>query len=388
MSSEADLIARSAAIEAPTGNGAPRGKRETSISVSNVSHFFGEKDTRKQVLFNNNLEISAGELVIMTGPSGSGKTTLLTLIGALRTAQEGSLRVLGRELVGLSVRELIQVRRSIGFIFQMHNLFDSLSAYENVKMSVELHRRATAADHDAIVALLTKLGLGHRIYYKPRQMSGGQRQRVAIARALINRPRLILADEPTAALDKQSSRDVVDLLKALTVEADATILMVTHDSRILNVADRIVNMVDGSIASDVRVQETVAICEFLRPLEIFSRLTPAELSDVAGKMSHERVSPGSMIVRQGDQGDTFYIIREGQVDVAQEGGGARQVIATLGPGEHFGEMALISGEPRNASVIAQSKVELYTLRSDVFRAVIDRSEPFRDQLLKVFFQRN
>ena len=122
------------------------------------------------------------------------------------------------------------VRRSIGFIFQMHNLFDSLSAYENVRMSMDLHKYTSADAKKLATDMLTKLGLGHRIQYKPRNLSGGQRQRVAIARALINRPKLILADEPTAALDKKSSRDVVEMLQALTREERATILMVTHDS--------------------------------------------------------------------------------------------------------------------------------------------------------------
>src|SRR5262249_8380016 len=157
--------------------------------------------------------------------------------------------------------DLIAVRRNIGFIFQMHNLFDSLSAFENVKMAMhlggcpapEMRRRGTE--------ILERLGLGHRIDHKPRALSGGQRQRVAVARALVNRPKLILADEPTAALDKDSGRIVVNLLKELTTREGSTVIMVTHDIRILELADRIVNMVDGTIKSDVVLRDAVMICE-------------------------------------------------------------------------------------------------------------------------------
>ena len=184
-----------------------------TVEIQGVCHFFGQGELRKQVLFENTLTLNAGEIVIMTGPSGSGKTTLLTLIGALRTLQMGSLRVLGQEYRNLGPTELIRVRQQIGFIFQAHNLFGSLTALQNVRMALELHRQPTSAMNHKAEEMLTKLGLENRIRHKPYQLSGGQRQRVAIARALVNRPKLILADEPTAALDKQSGRDVVNLLQ-------------------------------------------------------------------------------------------------------------------------------------------------------------------------------
>ena len=227
-----------------------------AIKIKNLSYFFGEGDLRKQVLFDISLDLPAGQIVILTGPSGSGKTTLLTLVGALRTLQEGSLQVLGQELVGLSNRDLIAVRRNIGFIFQAHNLFESLSASQNVEMSVELtgqlgNKREQAAN------MLAQLGLGERIHYKPKALSGGQKQRVAIARALVNHPKIILADEPTAALDKDSGRDVVNLMRRLCEEEGSTVLMVTHDNRILDVADRIINLVDGRLESDTHPAQTL-----------------------------------------------------------------------------------------------------------------------------------
>ncbi|MEM6716586.1 MAG: ATP-binding cassette domain-containing protein [Cyanobacteria bacterium P01_C01_bin.147] len=223
--------------------------REKAVQIRNLNYFFGSGDLTKQVLFEINLDLPRGQIVIMTGPSGSGKTTLLTLIGALRTAHEGSLQVLGQEIVGLGSRKLVGIRRNIGFIFQAHNLFESLTAAQNVEMAVELQGEFHTKRSQA-VGILEKLGLGDRVDYKPDALSGGQKQRVAIARALVNQPPLILADEPTAALDKKSGRDVVTLMQKLAKEENRTILIVTHDNRILDVADRIINLVDGRLESD------------------------------------------------------------------------------------------------------------------------------------------
>jgi len=227
-----------------------------SVQIRHLNFYFGEGELRKQVLYDINLDLYPGQIVILTGPSGSGKTTLLTLIGALRTLQEGSLKVLGQEIRGMGARQLVEVRRNIGFIFQAHNLFHSLTARQNVLMACDLF--PTSQDRQKAAEILTALGLGDRIDYKPHALSGGQKQRVAIARALVNRPKLILADEPTAALDKKSGRDVVNLMQKLAQESGITILMVTHDSRILDVADRIINLVDGTLQSDLQVSASDA----------------------------------------------------------------------------------------------------------------------------------
>ncbi|ACB49996.1 ABC transporter ATP-binding protein, probable glycolipid exporter [Crocosphaera subtropica ATCC 51142] len=216
------------------------------ISIKNLNHFFGKDKLKKQVLFNINLEINPGEIIIMTGPSGSGKTTLLSLIGALRSVQYGSLRTIDYELNGATEHRLVQVRRFMGYIFQAHNLLPFLTARQNVQMSLELHDNINA--HEAIAkseTMLKMVGLGERINYYPDQLSGGQRQRVAIARALVSHPKLVLADEPTAALDSKTGRDVVDIMETLTKEQGCTILLVTHDNRILDMADRIIHMEDG-----------------------------------------------------------------------------------------------------------------------------------------------
>ena len=228
-----------------------------AVQIRRLNYYFGRGELRKQVLYDIDLDLPPGQIVIMTGPSGSGKTTLLTLMGALRSVQDGSLQVLGQEISGLGKRKLVEIRRNIGFIFQAHNLFASLTASQNVEMAVELQGQFSSKRQQA-VHMLEQVGLGDRVDYKPASLSGGQKQRVAIARALVNQPKLILADEPTAALDKKSGRDVVTLMQQLVREQGCTILMVTHDNRILDVADRIINLVDGALESDENLETFVS----------------------------------------------------------------------------------------------------------------------------------
>jgi putative ABC transport system ATP-binding protein len=189
----------------------------------------------------------------MTGPSGSGKTTLLSLIGGLRSVQEGSLKFLGDELSGTNQSKLVHIRRKIGYIFQAHNLLGFLTARQNVQMAVELNNNISqSAAISQSEEMLASVGLQDRINYYPDNLSGGQKQRIAIARALVNRPPLVLADEPTAALDKQSGRDVVEIMQRLAKEQGTAILLVTHDNRILDIADRIVEMEDGLLTRDAQ----------------------------------------------------------------------------------------------------------------------------------------
>ena len=221
------------------------------IAIHNLDHYFGKGQLRKQVLADINLEISPGEIVIMTGPSGSGKTTLLTLISGLRSAQSGSLKVLGQELYGANQDQLVVARRHNGYIFQAHNLHKSLTAQQNVQMGLEVCGRLSRADMQQRSAeLLAQVGLGDHLNDYPDNLSGGQKQRVAIARALVSHPAIVLADEPTAALDSKTGRDVVNLMQQLAQEQKCTILLVTHDNRILDIADRIVYMEDGRLADN------------------------------------------------------------------------------------------------------------------------------------------
>ncbi|WP_445633458.1 ABC transporter [Nostoc sp. DSM 114161] len=222
------------------------------VSVRNLNHYFGRQILKSQILFNIHLQIKHGEIVTMTGPSGSGKTTLLSLIGGLRSVQKGSLKFLNQELYGASNDRLVQIRRHIGYIFQSHNLLNFLTAQQNVQMPLELDNNISKSEAKIKAeAMLHAVKLGNRINYYPCELSGGQKQRVAIARALVNHPKLILADEPTAALDSKSGRDIVNLMQLLAKEQNCAILMVTHDNRILDISDRIIHIEDGRLVKEV-----------------------------------------------------------------------------------------------------------------------------------------
>lgn len=215
--------------------------KQATVLIKYLNHYYGQGSLCKQVLFDISLEIKAGEIIILTGQSGSGKTTLISLIGGLRSIQEGSLQTLGQELYRANEEMMVRVRRQVGYIFQAHNLLEFMTARENVQMSVELNASLTDVQAKAKAALMLKeVGLGHRINYYPRDLSGGQKQRVAIARALVSNPKLVLADEPTASLDSHTGREIVEIMQRLAKEQGCTILLVTHDNRILDIADRIV----------------------------------------------------------------------------------------------------------------------------------------------------
>ncbi len=417
------------------------------LRVRGVGHAFGRGDARTPVLFDNTLEVMAGELVIMSGPSGSGKTTLLTLVGGLRSLQTGDVDIydgvaddyLG--LRGLGEAGLTKYRRRVGFIFQRHNLFDSLTAAQNVRLARGLD---PAPDDGYGRRLLQYLGLGSRTGYKPAGLSGGQRQRVAVARALVNRPGLILADEPTAALDADSGLAVVTLLQHLARPRDpmelaklvrrpgdaddetgrltpeqaellpeltditgATSLIVTHDARIMNRADRIVHMERGKIVSNLVVAERLFVTEGLRGCVMFAAVLPEQQQAIAdavcvgvhpalplrpdqvaaGGGRVRAVADGEPVVRQGDpvtDDSKFYLIRRGRVRVLQDRGEGPQVVAVLGPRDFFGDRALATNEPRNATIVADGPTEVYQIGRDTFRRYEAVSRPFLDRVRAVY----
>ena len=219
------------------------------ISVQNLNHTFGQGSQQKQVLFDIDLTIYPGEIILLEGPSGSGKTTLLTIISGLRSCQSGSLKVLDFQLLGSSRQQMIALRREIGYIFQSHNLIKSLTVLQNVQMALETRHLSANRREAEAVNILETVGLKPWINSYPDDLSGGQKQRVAIARALVRRPKIVLADEPTASLDSKSGRQVVTLIQQLAREQNCTILMVTHDNRVLDIADRIIHMEDGRLSS-------------------------------------------------------------------------------------------------------------------------------------------
>ncbi len=419
------------------------------LRIRGVNHTFGSGDAQTQVLFDNNLEVMPGELVIMSGPSGSGKTTILTLIGGLRGVQSGDIEIWDglagsyRSLRGSSDGDLVKVRRLIGFIFQRHNLFDSLQAVQNIRMAQQLFSEGAAADED-IRKLLTYLGLAQRMNYKPAGLSGGQRQRVAVARALVNRPKLILADEPTAALDANSGLAVITLLqnlarerdpaeiaklirkpgehddetgrlteeqavllKELAVEKGATSLIVTHDARIMNRADRIVHMERGKIVSNVVVAERLFVTEGLRKAAFFAAILPEQQQAIADgvcigvhpnlpvplhlstneNLAVKVFAAGEAIVKQGDPVDDqseFYLIRQGKVRVERDAGFGPTKVAELGVQDFFGDRALVTNEPRNSSVIAEERTEVYRIGRETFRKYEATSRPFIMRIRDVY----
>jgi putative ABC transport system ATP-binding protein len=220
-----------------------------AVDVKAVGFAFGEGAARKPVLNHIDFTLARGEFVILTGHSGAGKTTLLTLVGALRSVQQGSIKVLGTELAGLAPAAQRDLRRRIGFIFQDHNLFDALTAFQTLRLAMELSDAPPQRDEALAraTALTAQLGMDKHLDARPGELSTGQKQRIAVARALINDPLLILADEPTASLDQHASHLVIDLIRQRIAARGASVLMVTHDNRIFSAADRIVNMVDGRV---------------------------------------------------------------------------------------------------------------------------------------------
>lgn len=221
------------------------------IEVRNLHHLYKEGDGMKEVLHGVNLDIYRGEIVIIMGPSGSGKSTLLKLMGAQLTLQDGDIIIDGKSLNGADKTRLMQIRRNLGFIFQSHHLLNSLKVVQNVQLPLAFDLNATGrTSRDLAIEALSTVGIAEQADKFPTHLSGGQRQRVAIARALIRRPSIVLADEPTASLDEKSGREIVEIIKKMAREIGVTVVLVTHDHRILDIADRIVSLVDGRIRKE------------------------------------------------------------------------------------------------------------------------------------------
>ena len=234
---------------------------KTAISVRGLTKTYAEGSTGVKALRGVDLDVEAGELVLLMGPSGSGKTTLLSIMGCILTASSGSVRIADKEVTVLSERELPRIRlEHMGFVFQGFNLFPTLTAVENVELMLDLKGFHGPAAKRRSRELLNQVGLADKYDTFPSDLSGGQKQRVAIARALAGDPGIILADEPTAALDSQAGRAVIEMMRRLAHERDRAVVIVTHDSRMLDFADRAVRLEDGLVVrSDVAEMPSVLL---------------------------------------------------------------------------------------------------------------------------------
>jgi len=256
------------------------------LSVSGLSHTFGEGSLARRVLHDVRVQFGSGEVAIIMGPSGSGKTTFLSLVGALRVPQVGSIKVVDRELIGAGNADLSAWRREIGFIFQAHNLIASLTACQNVQLPLSFDRAETSeTSREKALEILQLVGLKDHVDKPPARLSGGQRQRVAIARALVRKPKLILADEPTASLDRNTGREVADLLQKLAHQFGCTILVVTHDHRILDIADRVILLEDG------RMEDLEVVLE--RLVDRLARFFREMLRELEKRAPGARPAPGA-----------------------------------------------------------------------------------------------
>ncbi|MEY2879511.1 MAG: hypothetical protein RLZZ15_1891 [Verrucomicrobiota bacterium] len=345
------------------------------LNVAAVGHSYGEGTARRPVLFDVNLVVRPGEIVVLTGPSGSGKTTLLTLIGALRSLQSGGIRLWDTELRGLKPKAQVAVRRRLGFIFQEHNLFESLTARQNVAMAASLATHPLGDAGDAMLAAVGLADLGHRL---PRELSSGQRQRVAIARALSIRPGLVLADEPTAALDQATGRDVIALLRKLADTEGLAVVLVTHDSRLFSFADRLVQLVDGRLVADLPVKTLVALCTHLHTSGALAALSPGAMSQVARALAVGEFSAGAEIAGAG-------VLLDGEL--ARPGGAALRAGAVFGFEQLLRESGAATATAAGAPTlrVATATARVATISRAEFTAARGRARSAEEQTLAQLF---
>jgi len=355
---------------------------EPLVEAAGLRHVYREGDSTREVLHGVDLKIWPGTNVFLTGYSGSGKTTLLSLIGCLRSVQQGSLKLFGDELRGATVSRLLKMRRRIGYVFQGFNLLDFMSIRRNVLQTLELQSDFSPREaRRRCDEMLDKVGLGPRIHHYPNDLSGGQKQRVAIARALVHRPKLVLADEPTAALDAKTGREIIELFQRLAREQGTAVLVVTHNMRLLDAADEIVRMDDGRLGTAVTEQISLA----------FPTLSESQLIEVAAHARQRTYRPGETIIRQGDEANEFFILLEGEAGVLCEvpGVGSDHLFRFNRRGDYFGEIGLLQDHGRRmATVVAGglTDTQVLVIERAAFVAMIDESRltraVIRDEMLE------
>jgi len=227
---------------------------EPVLDAAEVVKFLGEGAGKVQALKGVSLSLAPGELALLMGPSGSGKTTLLSILGCIMSPSAGTVRVRGRSTTGLGSEELARLRRDhIGFVFQSYHLFPTLPAIDNVRLALDVRGERTTAAIDKAAEALATVGLAHKVDAFPTELSGGEQQRVAIARAIVGGAGVILADEPTAALDSANGHSIMSVLAEIAKDPGRGVLVVTHDPRVMTFADRIIRIEDGQIVGEEHV---------------------------------------------------------------------------------------------------------------------------------------
>jgi len=358
-------------------------ENEILIEAKGLKHAYQDAHIRTQVLHGIDMTIYAGSNIFLTGYSGSGKTTLISLIGCLRSVQEGSLKLLGKELNGASETQLRQMRCRIGYVFQHFNLLDFMTIRQNVQQSLELQndfspREAKRRSEE----MLDQVGLGDRVNAYPRELSGGQKQRVAVARALVHRPKLVLADEPTAALDSATGREIIDLFQRLSVQFNSAMLIVTHNMRVLDSADDILHMEEGRLGTAVNAQLAL----------VFPTLNDHQLATIVAQTKRRTYQPNEVLIQQGDEANEFFLLLKGEVEILRETADGQQELITrlCRRGDYFGEMGLLSKDAkRTATVRAADKraVEVLIIEKQVFANMIGDSKQTRAVIKDEMLQR-
>ncbi|MGB0696619.1 MAG: ATP-binding cassette domain-containing protein [Rhodospirillaceae bacterium] len=339
------------------------------VETNGLKHAYQDANTSKTVLHGIDLTIDPGSAVFLTGFSGSGKTTLISLIGCLRSVQEGSLKLLGEELNGASATKLRNMRRRIGYVFQHFNLLDFMTIRQNVQQSLELQADFSPKEAKRrSEEMLDMVGLGGRFNDYPSALSGGQKQRVAVARALVHRPSLVLADEPTAALDTGTGREIIDRFSALIKHHNSAALVVTHNMRILDAADYIYHMEDGRLSDAVGEQLSLTL----------PTLSDLQLRNVADETTKREFKPGDIVVKQDDEANEFYIMLAGAVEVVRENpDGTEQFLAKLDErGKSFGEIGLLQAHAKRTATIralGPDGAEVLVISKETFKDMVAES---------------
>jgi len=343
---------------------------EIPVEIRGLCHNYQTGRLITEALCGIDLVIRSRTSVFLTGCSGSGKTTLISLIGCLRSVQHGSLKLFGQEMNGAGQAQLYRMRRLIGFVFQHFNLLDFMTISQNVQQSLRFQpgcsgRKARLMSEE----ILERVGLGDRIDSYPFEISGGQKQRVAIARALVHGPKLVLADEPTAALDSVTGREIIEMFQKLAKEQNSAVLVVTHNTRILDNADEIFELDDGRLGTAAREHLSLAL----------PPLTDCELDEIVKYTFLRIYRPGQTIICQGGPAEFFYILLKGEVEImCSRQGSNEKITANLNRrGDFFGETGLMHKDnlyPESVRAAGTQDVEVLVINQDSFQKMIHTSE--------------